>query len=94
MFKSAFNPEARRSIRLKHLFGITLEDFNRKKKFQRGRCAICTKKPKGNLCVDHSHKTGKVRGLLCHQCNHALGLLYENKESIQRAARYLDAYNK
>lgn len=44
----------------------------------------------GVLVVDHDHKTGKVRGLLCHNCNRALGLLKDNKEIIQNCLSYLE----
>jgi hypothetical protein len=43
-----------------------------------------------NFVVDHCHATGKVRGLLCHNCNRALGLMQDNIENIKRAADYLE----
>lgn len=53
-----------------------------------GKCAICLKeKP---LCVDHDHETLSVRGLLCYQCNSALGLFYDNVSSLKRAIIYLE----
>jgi hypothetical protein len=42
------------------------------------------------LMVDHCHATGKVRGLLCHNCNRALGLLKDDKSTIRRALEYLE----
>lgn len=41
------------------------------------------------LVVDHDHATGKVRGLLCHNCNRALGLLHDNPVTINNALEYL-----
>ena len=43
----------------------------------------------GCLVVDHDHKTGKVRGLLCHNCNRALGLLHDDQELMQKASEYV-----
>jgi hypothetical protein len=42
------------------------------------------------LVVDHCHSSGEVRGLLCHNCNRALGLLKDSVDSLMRAARYLE----
>lgn len=47
----------------------------------------------GALVVDHDHTTGKVRGLLCHNCNRALGLLQDNKSYLQSAINYLKKCN-
>jgi len=43
----------------------------------------------GRLCVDHCHKTGKVRGLICNSCNIGLGVFKDNVEVLQRAIEYL-----
>ena len=66
---------------------------------QNGACAIC-KQPETKfnnksqqlqkLCVDHNHKTGKVRGLLCNNCNQILGRLNENRDTIRRMYWYLE----
>ena len=53
--------------------GVTVEDYDRLLAAQGGGCAICGNPPKTRrLDVDHDHRTGKVRGLLCHRCNRAL----------------------
>jgi len=77
-------------------YGITLDDYNKMLEAQNGVCAICgqkeTRKSKYNdytLSVDHDHKTGKVRGLLCHGCNNCLGTLKEDIEIFQNAINYL-----
>ena len=60
---------------------------------QNGACAICKKKPKRRfLCIDHCHKTGKVRGLLCTQCNAALGAFGDDPKFTQAATDYLTAF--
>jgi hypothetical protein len=82
-----------RKIALRTSYGITVDDYDRMFKMQRGRCAICgTTDPgqgKKNLCVDHCHKTKVVRGLLCHTCNRALGLLSDSVKVLEKAATYL-----
>ena len=64
---------------------------------QKGKCAICEKSfPKtmisknGGLFVDHCHKTGKVRGLLCRKCNAGIGMLHDNITYLQNAIEYLN----
>lgn len=58
---------------------------------QNGRCAICLCKPRTKrLAVDHNHKTGKVRGLLCSRCNHGLlGYAHDSVEMLLRAYEYV-----
>jgi hypothetical protein len=61
---------------------MTVEEFEAMVRQQNGVCAICGKpEPRGNLVVDHCHKTNKVRKLLCHVCNKNLGI-YETKKEI------------
>ncbi len=62
----------------KSTYGISLNDYNRMFQIQGGRCAICLKHQsdvKKSLAVDHHHKTGKVRALLCPGCNMVLGMI-------------------
>lgn len=87
---------AERDARLRRLYGITAEDYDRMGRQQRWRCAICGRPPypKGaRLVVDHCHKTGRVRALLCHTCNTALGLMGDKAERLDAAARYLRRYD-
>ncbi len=85
-----------RECRLKRQYKITLEQYNNMFIFQGGVCAICgrpeTVKLKNivkRLSVDHNHITGKVRGLLCRNCNQALGLLNENPVVIKNLLGYI-----
>ncbi|MGW3235138.1 endonuclease VII domain-containing protein [Streptomyces olivaceus] len=55
---------------------------------QAGLCAICLKAPA--VQVDHCHETGRVRGVLCFNCNSGLGLLRDDPEAMYRAADYLE----
>ncbi len=80
-------------IRLKRRYGINGEEYDRMLISQNGGCAICGANKEQNrgqfLAVDHCHRTGNVRGLLCHLCNRAIGLLKDNPAVIERAAEYL-----
>ena len=69
-------------------YGITKVEFDRRFAEQGGKCAICFKEQR-SLCVDHCHSTGAIRGLLCTQCNSALGLLGDTEEGLRRALAYL-----
>lgn len=82
---------------LRRTYKITLEDYERLLKSQNGRCAICggegflmdASRHKVKLVVDHDHKSGRIRGLLCHNCNRALGLLHDDSTALQTALEYL-----
>ena len=82
------NFERRKNVILKNVYGITLDDYYKMFNEQKGKCAICSKhqnKLIKKLSVDHCHKTNKVRGLLCKNCNVALGF-YEkyDKELFEK----------
>jgi protein-arginine kinase activator protein McsA len=59
-------------------------------------CAICSEPetPTARLAIDHCHKSGKVRGLLCASCNHLLGKAYDSTDRLQKAILYLEAASK
>ncbi len=73
------------------MYGIDVPDYERMLEEQGGGCYICGKKPedKRALDIDHDHKTGKVRGLLCSNHNRGLGLLDDNILHIIKALEYL-----
>ena len=94
---------------LQKKYGVSIEEMAQLLEAQHGLCAICgklwsechlEKRLRGktlflqHLYVDHCHRTGRVRGLLCNNCNKAIGLLSENKEHFARAIRYLEKYKK
>ena len=91
------NREKGYSAGIKYLYGITVEDYNKMFSAQKGKCAICksseTQKNKRRFDIDHNHTTGKVRGLLCHNCNSAIGKFKENINSLKNAIRYLKCKN-
>lgn len=81
-------------------FGLTLEDYRQMLESQSGLCAICnrpeTQKHQGgavkHLAVDHCHQTGRVRGLLCADCNRLLGIVEDDPIRLQSAISYLLRY--
>ena len=76
---------------LKQTYGIRIADYDALLAMQRGTCAICNGgTSKHFLAVDHDHKTGEVRGLLCANCNKTLGKFRDNASRFRRAANYLD----
>lgn len=88
------NRERVRGWNLKYKgYGITLEQRDELERKQHGLCAICQQPPhpKKPLHVDHCHKTGRVRGLLCNQCNRLLGLAQDDRERLWAASLYLQA---
>jgi ribosomal protein L34E len=84
--------------KLKCKFGMTIEEYEAKFTAQKGRCACCgdpigdVRAPRGDL--DHDHKTGKVRDLLCRQCNTALGSLRESPARIIALLHYVQRHNQ
>lgn len=78
-------------------YNLSLEDYNKMVDEHAGNCAICAGQgfelspgQKLLLVIDHCHKTGAVRGLLCHNCNRGLGLFKDNIESLKTAIKYLE----
>ena len=85
-------PAKRKNSNLLHRYGITLEDYNQMLIDQHYGCKICGISPEEhgrNLVVDHCHTTEEVRGLLCHQCNTAIGLFKEDLRNFRKAMQYL-----
>ena len=80
-----------RKSELKNKYGLTLEDYEKLFESQNGVCAICEKREQQNklLAVDHNHKTGAIRGLLCSLCNTAIGKLNDDPILIKKALNYL-----
>lgn len=95
------NPESAAAVRRRQKlkrYGLTPEDYNRMVEDQGGNCAICLREgvlDPGSLMrlgVDHNHRTGKVRGLLCRPCNRAIGIFGDDAAVLDRAAAYLRSY--
>ncbi len=90
-----------RNANRKAKYGITEEEFSKIFQDQKGLCACCeveltddfvARHSKTKLVIDHCHKTGKVRGLLCTMCNKGIGLLGDNAEGLHKAYTYLKTF--
>jgi hypothetical protein len=86
---SKINPHSKMKNYLVRAYGITWEQKNGMIAERQGRCDVCKTVPKKTLHVDHCHKTGKVRGLLCNSCNNGLGRLKDSVDILISAAQYL-----
>lgn len=84
----ARNKQRIREYGLMKKFGISTEDFQAMHDQQNGLCAICGEEKK--LQVDHCHKTGRVRGLLCGECNKMIGLARDDMTILWQALGYLN----
>lgn len=89
------NPKNKEKVQLKYMlqrYGMTIEGFHAREKAQSNLCKICRKPPCDRwkrLHVDHNHRTTRVRGLLCHKCNTALGNFDDDPVLLARAIEYL-----
>lgn len=98
-FKNETSRDRRKCHELRTKFGIPLERYREMLLAQNGVCASC-KRPevaayKGRvraLSVDHCHATGAVRDLLCHSCNHGIGVFREDPAALRAAADYLERH--
>jgi hypothetical protein len=86
-------PETIKYKSIKRLYGLEKNEYDSLLEYQEHKCYICgtpeEQCSKGTLNVDHCHSTGKVRGLLCLNCNTAIGHFREDPELLQRAIEYL-----
>lgn len=84
--------------RIKSQFNLTPEEIQEKMDILKGCCEICGDSLVDSMStksyhIDHDHRTGEVRGLLCHYCNTGIGLMKEDEEIMLRAITYLKEYN-
>jgi hypothetical protein len=93
----AKTPNQQKARALRDSFGLSLDEYNRMFEAQQGKCAICnqpeTQMRKGKLktlAVDHNHKSGAIRGLLCFDCNTGIGKLKDDPQILRLAAQYLE----
>jgi hypothetical protein len=83
-------PETSRDFHLRRAYGISLAEYESMLEQQGGVCLICgCSSLDRRFHVDHNHETGKIRGLLCHNCNVAIGLISDNPTVADRMAAYL-----
>jgi hypothetical protein len=80
---------------LLYKYNLTIEQYEMMIESQSGVCAICSNPPgMRGFCIDHDHKTGLVRGLLCNKCNSALGLFGDSIRILAAAIVYLEDHGK
>ena len=74
-------------------WGLTQEQYENLFELQEHRCAICgaERRSERALAIDHCHDTGRIRGLLCQDCNLGMGQFADDPELLEAAARYLRA---
>lgn len=93
------NVERRKAVRvayeMKKRYGLTMDQIRSMRESQGQCCAICAlpfeNKPRA-VHVDHCHRTGVIRGILCNPCNLGIGKLRDEPEILRRAADYIDRY--
>jgi hypothetical protein len=93
-FRKRRDPETAYGYEIKRRYGCTLEQYNEMLVKQEGKCALCQRlhnpaEKKGRLYVDHCHKSGKVRQLLCGACNSALGYFKDDTRVMAEAIAYI-----
>lgn len=86
--------ERSKRAKYKYRYGITLEEKEEILKKQKYKCAICKKDISKRSCVDHNHKTLKVRALLCDFCNTGIGMFKENITLLAKTIAYLNKWKK
>lgn len=93
--------DKKHGVRLERLYGITLSQYYELLSKNGGKCPICgIDKPYGEeymgpkryFAVDHDHKTGVVRGVLCHRCNTGIGSFKDSIDSLKKAIEYLEKF--
>lgn len=88
-----YSPFSSRDDKLKHRYGITSDEYNEMLEKQNGVCAICEEEFHRALYVDHNHKTGKVRALLCARCNSGVGYLEKGPDMFEKMKQYIEKHN-
>jgi hypothetical protein len=94
--KAQYSPEKERAKKLHRTYGLSVELYDHMLKEQGYKCKLCSStNPQhnyGRFVVDHCHTSGKVRGLLCGECNLMLGKSKDNVNTLQNAISYLAEY--
>ena len=92
---AAYQRAKSKKSRLRRHYGLTLAEYNALGELQSWCCGICSihrSQLKRDLCVDHDHITGKIRALLCHSCNGAIGFISDDPIRAMRIIDYLELY--
>jgi hypothetical protein len=86
-----YRRKSQRKDQLKYYYGMSVADYEALLAKQNGACAICKQTFAQTPCVDHSHITGEVRGLLCRSCNLGLGHFKDDPRLTRAATAHLEA---
>lgn len=92
-WREAKGKSGKRDYHYQARYGITLDQYDDMLSGQNHQCKLCGSpdpRRKSGFVVDHDHTNGKIRGLLCHPCNLALGILGDNIVGLTRAVHYLE----
>lgn len=95
LWREAQSEERLKDLYYKRTYGLSLEDFNLMFVKQKGKCPLCNRDLSlihlnaDRAVVDHCHKDGHIRGILCNECNRGLGYFKDNKETLMNAIKYL-----
>lgn len=94
-YRKRVGPDVIKDQRLRHLYGIDLDEYNARLAAQDYHCPICLRlltflTPH----VDHDHETGEVRAILCGTCNQAVGMIGESFATAERLVEYLRKHGK
>jgi hypothetical protein len=92
-YRAARRADGKKSALLKN-YGMSLEEHAARLADQGGVCVICLNAQEKSLCVDHDHKTGKVRDLLCDPCNLGLGRFNDDPARLRRGADYVEYWQR
>ena len=93
MSRERYDPEKSRNERLRRRYGIDSNEYEKILKRQGKGCGICGKKRDSkirSLAVDHCHTSGRVRGVLCTNCNNLLGRAKDSVKVLKKAIKYLE----
>ena len=85
------HPELWRKKHIRYTYGLSWEEYQAMLARQGGVCAMCKRKSNRPLCIDHCHKTGMIRGILCNRCNLTIGLCRDSPKLTRAATAYLEA---
>ena len=90
------NPDSQTNMRLKAVYGITLDEYSRRADAQNHLCMICGEPESSGmrLSVDHDHITNEIRELLCRKCNTGLGQFRDRLDLLLKAVEYLKRWKK
>ena len=91
-YAKSYRERNKSKLQIKKLekYGLTQEEYDKLLETNEGKCHVCDTRSKRSLCIDHSHKDGSIRGLLCTNCNLALGQVKDNVDTLNKMIKYVE----